>query len=87
MRVPVYKVQSNLMRTRCKSILFNVQPTKIDPLPQEQSVGQDVLNQVTQRNTTANSKYTHCIPKLISVERVGGTTGESLRGLSIWGKE
>lgn len=83
MRVPVYKSTGDKVQVNPVQ-LFN--QLKIDPLPQEQSVGQDVLNQVTQRNTTANSKYTHCIPKLISVERSGDPPESPSEGFLFGGR-
>lgn len=81
MRVPVlghkfidgtFKLATN--KVQVNPVQHASQP-KLDQVLQQPQVThstvQDLLNQVTQRNTNANSRYTRCIPKLINVERFG----------------
>jgi hypothetical protein len=81
MRVPVLgnKFVDNTSKLAASKVQINpVQSSsqaKLDQVLQQPEgthlTVQDLLNQVTQRNTTANSRYTRCIPKLINVERFG----------------
>lgn len=81
MRVPVLGnkfVDGAYKLTTSKAQVNPVQPCnqpKLDQVPQQPQVTHstmhDLIHQVTQRNTTANSRYTHCIPRLINVERFG----------------